>query len=82
MAFALLVGHENQTISIVIAIVGLGILGTLYTAVGGIRAVIWTDVMQIVVVVGVAVASVGVLLWQIGMGPDGAVGRAAVAAGW
>ncbi len=35
-----------------ITILGSGLLTTLYTALGGMRAVIWTDVMQLVVLFG------------------------------
>ncbi len=69
LAFALLLGEPDSLPATLLAIVGLGVLGTLYTAVGGIRAVIWTDVMQIVVVVGVAMVTAVILLWQIGMTP-------------
>ncbi|MCK4872578.1 MAG: sodium/solute symporter [Phycisphaerales bacterium] len=49
------------------AVVLLGVVGTFYTAIGGIRAVIWTDVVQIIVVVGVAVLSIVLLLRAIHM---------------
>ncbi len=45
-----------------LAVLLLGLIGTAYTVVGGIRAVIWTDVCQIIVVVGVAVLSIVLLL--------------------
>jgi SSS family solute:Na+ symporter len=50
------------------AIVVLGLVGTLYTALGGIRAVIWTDVLQIIVVVLVAGATILILLRAIPLG--------------
>lgn len=39
-------------ISVTTAIVAMGVLATLYTALGGIEAVIWTDVLQVVVLLG------------------------------
>ena len=57
-------------------LIGLGIFATAYTAVGGLRAVIWTDVLQAVtlgaaVVVVLLLAVAGIAggwsgLWQIG----------------
>ena len=58
------------------ALIGLGVFATVYTAVGGLRAVIWTDVLQaltlgvaIVVVLLLAVGGISggwSALWQIG----------------
>jgi len=39
-------------IQVTTAIVAMGVLATLYTALGGIEAVIWTDVLQVVVLLG------------------------------
>jgi solute:Na+ symporter, SSS family len=57
-------------------LIGLGIFATIYTAVGGLRAVIWTDVLQavtlggaVVVVLLLAVSGIGggwSGLWEIG----------------
>ncbi len=59
-----------------LALIGLGVFATIYTAVGGLRAVIWTDVLQavtlgaaIVVVLLLAVGGINGgwnALWQIG----------------
>lgn len=54
--------HLYQTIVMVLI---LGFTGTLYTLSGGIKAVIWTDVLQIFVVIGSAVLSIVVLLQKI-----------------
>ena len=48
------------------AITGLMIITCLYTAVGGIKAVIWTDVFQAGLMFGAAVIAVGTLLYHIG----------------
>jgi SSS family transporter len=47
---------------LVAAICVLGLVGTVYTVCGGIKAVIWTDVLQILVVIGAAVMSVVLLV--------------------
>ncbi len=51
--------------------VGIGVLsvvGVGYTLIGGIRAIIWTEVVQTVVLVGAAVAAIVVLLHRIPVG--------------
>jgi solute:Na+ symporter, SSS family len=62
IGFALILYGETNLRELVMAIVLLGVIGTVYTAFGGIRAVIWTDAIQIVVVVFAAVLSIVVLL--------------------
>ncbi|MFG0251370.1 MAG: sodium:solute symporter [Phycisphaerales bacterium JB038] len=59
--------------NLALAVLLLGVIGTAYTAVGGIRAVIWTDVCQIIVVVGVAVLSIALLLRAIPLDVGGIV---------
>jgi solute:Na+ symporter, SSS family len=44
------------------AIILIGAIGTSYTIAGGIRAVIWTDAVQIIIVAGTAILSVALLL--------------------
>lgn len=51
----------NETVTIFM----IGALTTLYTMFGGIRAVIWTDVKQMVVIIGGLVLCFGILLWKI-----------------
>lgn len=60
---------EQQTL-IIGTILICGFLVTLYTLMGGIEAVIWTDVVQAVVLVGGLVACVLVLLTRMPGGPD------------
>jgi SSS family solute:Na+ symporter len=50
----------------VIAIVVLTILTCVYTALGGIKAVIWTDVVQATLMFGTALLAIGLLLHQVG----------------
>lgn len=50
-----------------LCIVIMGILCMLYTVMGGVEAVVWTDVAQVVVLVGTALIS----LWLIVFGSDG-----------
>ena len=40
----------------------MGLLSTLYTVLGGMEAVIWTDVVQVVVLVGGALAALGIIV--------------------
>ena len=49
-------------IDIAICIILMGGLTTLYTALGGIEAVIWTDVVQTVVLLGGAIAAVFIIV--------------------
>ena len=50
----------------IIAIVALTIITCLYTAVGGIKAVIWTDVIQATLMFGSALTAIVTLLYHIG----------------
>ena len=52
-------------------ILAMGVLCIVYTVMGGIEAVIWTDVLQVVVLLGAAVLS----LCLIGAGVDGGLAR-------
>ncbi|QDU90942.1 Sodium/glucose cotransporter [Pirellulimonas nuda] len=55
--------------SIPMIIVVTGVLVTLYTLMGGIEAVIWTDALQSVVLTLGMGAAVGVVMWQMPGGP-------------
>ncbi|MBL4850603.1 MAG: sodium:solute symporter [Planctomycetes bacterium] len=65
IAFSLILTGELNTKSIVLAVIVFGVIGTIYTAMGGIRAVIWTDTLQIVLVVGAAIGALAFLLHEI-----------------
>lgn len=58
-------------IDVYLCIALMGVLATVYTVLGGIEAVIWTDVLQVFVLVGGALASLVVIV----MGVDGGAGR-------
>ena len=62
IAFSLILFGDIHTSYLLGAIVVFGVIGTIYTALGGIKAVIWTDVVQIVVVVGAVILSIVMLL--------------------
>ncbi len=54
---------------VVMCIVLMGIVTTLYTLVGGMKAVIWTDVIQVFVMIGGALFAIGYVI----VGVDGGV---------
>lgn len=56
---------EPSRMQLVLAICAIGLIGTAYTFFGGIRAVVWVDVIQLSIVAGSALVAVGVLLYKI-----------------
>jgi solute:Na+ symporter, SSS family len=64
------VHFNQQTVSTVgpylVAIILLTIVTCLYTAIGGIKAVIWTDVIQACLMFGGALIAIGTLLYHVG----------------
>lgn len=58
----------------------IGVPTVLYTMIGGVQAVTWADVKQMVIIVGALAAIVVVLLWRLPVSPDEAL-RVAGAAG-
>ncbi|MGF1632783.1 MAG: hypothetical protein ACFCVE_02940 [Phycisphaerae bacterium] len=64
---AVLGGGEVRVADTLIAIVLIGGIGTLYTALGGIRSVIWTDVLQMLIIFGGGIYTVVYLLGAIPM---------------
>lgn len=67
LAFSLILYGDTSIEHLIPAIILFGVIGTAYTAAGGIRAVIWTDTLQIVIVVGSAVLALLLLLHKIPM---------------
>lgn len=57
-------------IDIYLCITVLGVLSIFYTVLGGIEAVIWTDVIQVIVLIGGALISLIVLLFSVEGGVD------------
>lgn len=56
-------------IDVWVCIITMGALATLYTFLGGIEAVIWTDVVQVVVLWGGMLLSIVLITWDLG-GPS------------
>ncbi len=52
-------------LSLTVTVVVIGILTTGYTLFGGMRAVVWTDVKQMVVIIGGLFLTLGILLYKI-----------------
>ena len=53
-------------IDVYVCILVMGVLSTLYTALGGMEAVVWTDVLQTVVLVGGMLVAIFVVTSQVG----------------
>jgi Na+/proline symporter len=53
------------------AVCVIGLVGTFYTTLGGIRTVVWTDVIQFFIVLGAALLSITLLLHHIPRSPAG-----------
>ena len=64
-AFSYLLYDQLDQASLITAIIVFGTIGTLYTALGGIKAVIWTDTLQLIIVVGALLVSMFLLLGSI-----------------
>ena len=52
-------------VNVYLCIVVMGVLATLYTVLGGIEAVVWTDVIQVAVLIGGAVLGLAVIVCSI-----------------
>ncbi|MBK8505985.1 MAG: sodium:solute symporter [Saprospiraceae bacterium] len=52
-------------INVILCIAAMGIFATIYTVMGGIEAVIWTDVVQVVILMGGAISCIFVALANI-----------------
>lgn len=62
---AMAIGTITDT-NIVACIVLVGLFTIVYTALGGMRAVVWTDVFQVVVLTGGAFFAIGYIIHQLG----------------
>ena len=54
-------------IDIVTCIIVVGVFTIVYTALGGMRAVVWTDVVQVFVLMGGAIFAIGYIFWDLGV---------------
>lgn len=52
-------------IDIFLCIALMGVVSLIYTLLGGIEAVIWTDVLQVIVLLGGAILSLGIIIFSI-----------------
>ena len=67
-------------VNVYICILVMGVLSTIYTVLGGIEAVVWTDVLQVFVLLGGALFSLAIMIfhldggvstiWTLGMADD------------
>ncbi|MEZ5391670.1 MAG: hypothetical protein R2724_02065 [Bryobacterales bacterium] len=62
-------------IDVYVSICMMGVMATLYTVLGGIEAVIWTDVVQVFVLLGGALLSLVVILGDIDGGLGGLIAQ-------
>jgi len=65
--------NTDPTVVIVGSILLLGIVMIVFTFFGGMEAVIWIEVVQLVIYIGGAIAAVAVLVNNIDGGPSGAI---------
>jgi len=61
-------GHLDSWVPYAWAIVLLTLVTCLYTTIGGIKAVIWTDVIQATLMFGSALVAIGTILYDVGHG--------------
>ena len=66
-------------INVYVCIALMGLLATLYTVLGGIEAVIWTDVLQVIVLLGGAMLCLVLIVFGLAGGAGGFVGAASEA---
>jgi len=65
--------HTVAGLDIYVCILAMGVLCTIYTVLGGVEAVIWTDVLQVGVLMGAAIVCLGIIAWQVDGGLVGIV---------
>ncbi len=65
-------------ISVTVSVVMMGVFTIVYTAMGGMKAVIWTDFVQVLVKMGGALFVIGFIIWHVhgGLGEFVATARA------
>lgn len=62
--------HEKKW-QLIVAVCLIGLIGTFYTTLGGIKTIVWIDVIQFIIVVGAALVSIGLMLHAIPLSPAG-----------
>jgi len=65
--------HTVAGLDIFACILAMGLLCTLYTVLGGVEAVIWTDVLQVVVLTGAAVVCLVIISSEVDGGFGGVI---------
>jgi solute:Na+ symporter, SSS family len=63
-------------ISVVWSVIMMGGFTIIYTAMGGMKAVIWTDVVQVIVKMGGAIFAIGFIVWSLNLGVGGFLAEA------
>jgi SSS family solute:Na+ symporter len=58
-------------IDVVWSVIMMGGFTIIYTAMGGMKAVIWTDVVQVIVKMGGAIFAIGFIVWSLDKGVGG-----------
>ncbi len=71
--------HTVAGLDIYACILAMGVLCTIYTVLGGVEAVIWTDVLQVVVLMGAAIVCLAIISGEVDGGLAAVIekGRAA-----
>lgn len=64
IGFSLMLSTAPSRNTLILAVIALGMVGTLYTLFGGIRAVIWMNVLQLAVLTAAALFA-GAFLWRL-----------------
>lgn len=69
-------GPEYPAVVMYLCVILGGIFVSFYTVLGGIEAVVWTDVVQTIVLVGGGILCLGVIIWQLPGGLGQVIGQA------
>ncbi len=67
---ALIIFGDDDPAHITIGVAVLSLVGIIYTLIGGIRTVIWTDVIQTAIFLLAITGVIAMLLWRIPASPD------------
>jgi solute:Na+ symporter, SSS family len=59
---------EVSGVPLPVVIGTIGLVSTVYTMLGGLRAVIWTDVIQVTILIGGGLFTIGYVAWTTGTG--------------